>query len=135
MNYTHHRTWEENVINAMYNVGWDLNLSENEYEHYDAYGKTPKGFDCVIELKRRHKYYPDKVMEVYKYERLMEMKCLKFYYVFDPRGNYLFLLDKLELPCSLLIKTSETIIFNKKNIVDKRVYFLSESKAILKNII
>ena len=76
MNYTHHRTWEENVINAMYNVGWDLNLSENEYEHYDAYGKTPKGFDCVIELKRRHKYYPDKVMEVYKYERLMEMECL-----------------------------------------------------------
>ena len=74
-------------------------------------------------------------MEVYKYEKLMEMECLKFYYVFDTRGNYLFFLDKLILPCSLLIQSAETIIFDKKNIIDKRVYFLSESKAILKNII
>jgi len=131
----HHKIWEQKVLTSMNSIGWNLTLSENEYEHYDAYGKTPKGFDCVIELKRRHKYYADKVMEVYKYERLMEMECLKFYYVFDTRGNYLFLLDKLELPCSLLIQSAETTVFNKKNIIDKRVYFLSESKAILKNII
>ena len=131
----HHKIWEQKILNAMNSIGWNLTLSENEYEHYDAYGKTPKGFDCVIELKRRHKYYADKVMEVYKYEKLMEMECLKFYYVFDTRGNYLFFLDKLILPCSLLIQSAETIIFDKKNIVDKRVYFLSESKAILKNII
>jgi len=131
----HHKIWEQKILTAMNSIGWNLTLSENEYEHYDAYGKTPKGFDCVIELKRRHKYYADKVMEVYKYEKLMEMECLKFYYVFDTRGNYLFLLDKLELPCSLLIQSAETIVFDKKNIIDKRVYFLSESKAILKNII
>lgn len=131
----HHKIWEQKILTAMNRIGWNLTLSENEYEHYDAYGKTPKGFNCVIELKRRHKYYADKVMEVYKYEKLMEMECLKFYYVFDTRGNYLFLLDKLELPCSLLIQSAETTVFNKKNIIDKRVYFLSESKAILKNII
>lgn len=131
----HHKIWEQKILTAMNSIGWNLILSENQYEHYDAYGKTPKGFDCVIELKRRHKYYADKVMEVYKYEKLMEMECLKFYYVFDTRGNYLFLLDKLELPCSLLIQSAETIVFDKKNIIDKRVYFLSESKAILKNII
>ena len=131
----HHKIWEQKILTAMNSIGWNLTLSENEYEHYDAYGKTPKGFDCVIELKRRHKYYADKVMEVYKYEKLMEMECLKFYYVFDTRGNYLFFLDKLILPCSLLIQSAETIIFDKKNIIDKRVYFLSESKAILKNII
>jgi len=131
----HHKIWEQKILTAMNSIGWNLTLSENQYEHYDAYGKTPKGFDCVIELKRRHKYYADKVMEVYKYEKLMEMECLKFYYVFDTRGNYLFLLDKLELPCSLLIQSAETIVFDKKNIIDKRVYFLSESKAILKNII
>ena len=131
----HHKIWEQKIVTAMNSIGWNLTLSENEYEHYDAYGKTPKGFDCVIELKRRHKYYSDKVMEVYKYEKLMEMECLKFYYVFDTRGNYLFLLDKLILPCSLLIQSGETTVFDKKNIIDKRVYFLSESKAILKNII
>jgi len=131
----HHKIWEQKILTAMNSIGWNLILSENQYEHYVAYGKTPKGFDCVIELKRRHKYYADKVMEVYKYEKLMEMECLKFYYVFDTRGNYLFLLDKLELPCSLLIQSAETIVFDKKNIIDKRVYFLSESKAILKNII
>ena len=131
----HHKIWEQKILTAMNSIGWNLTLSENEYEHYDAYGKTPKGFDCVIELKRRHKYYSDKVMEVYKYEKLMEMECLKFYYVFDTRGNYLFFLDKLELPCSLLIQSGETTVFDKKNIIDKRVYFLSESKAILKNII
>jgi hypothetical protein len=131
----HHKIWEQKIVTAMNSIGWNLTLSENEYEHYDAYGKTPKGFDCVIELKRRHKYYADKVMEVYKYEKLMEMECLKFYYVFDTRGNYLFLLDKLELPSSLLIQSGETTVFDKKNIIDKRVYFLSESKAIIKNII
>lgn len=131
----HHKIWEQKIVTAMNSVGWNLTLSENEYEHYHAYGKTPKGFDCVIELKRRHKYYADKVMEVYKYERIMKMECLKFYYVFDTRGNYLFLLDKLELPCSLLIRTPVTAIFDENYKMNKAVYFLSESKAILKNII
>ena len=37
--------------------GWNLQWSGEGSERYDAKGKTPKGFDCVIEMKFRNKYY------------------------------------------------------------------------------
>ena len=49
---------------------WDLKWSEGKYEHYDASGYTPKGHPCCIEMKFRNKYYKDKLLEKYKYDKL-----------------------------------------------------------------
>jgi hypothetical protein len=51
--------------------GWDLEWCGGGYDHYDAKGKTPKGAECVIEFKFRNKYYQTKMLEVFKYEKLM----------------------------------------------------------------
>ena len=52
----------------------------------DAIGKTPKGFDCVIEMKFRNKYYEDKMLEKDKYDSLMKLDkdIIKLYFVNDP---------------------------------------------------
>ena len=62
---------------------WDLKWSGEGYEHFDAKGKTPKGLECVMEMKFRNKYYSDKMLEEYKYNKLMEMedKLVKLYLV------------------------------------------------------
>jgi hypothetical protein len=64
----------EKVLIAFLNMdGWDLEWTGNAYEHYDAKGFTPKGNPCVIEMKFRNKYYPEKMLEKYKYDALMKM--------------------------------------------------------------
>ena len=65
--------WEKAVV-AIFNIlGWDLVWSKNQFEHYDARGLTPKGFECVMEMKFRNDYYEKKLLEKYKYDKLMEM--------------------------------------------------------------
>ena len=65
-NETSHHKWERGIIYLLNLDGWDLEWTGEEFEHFDARGKTPKGFDCVIEFKLRHAYYPTKVLEKYK---------------------------------------------------------------------
>ena len=133
-NETSHHKWEKGIILLLTLDGWELEWTGGEFEHFDARGKTPKGFDCVIEFKLRHAYYPTKVLEKYKYDKLMEMEdCLKFYYVFDSRGNYLYYLDSLELPEQSIINCKATTDFDNSKLVNKTVYFLSESQASLIN--
>lgn len=128
-----HNKWEKGIVLLLTLDGWDLEWTGGEFEHYDARGKTPKGFDCVIEFKLRNAYYPTKVLEKYKYDKLMQMDCLKFYYVFDSRGNYLYYLDSLELPEPNIINCKATTDFERDEYVNKTVYFLSESQASLIN--
>ena len=76
-----HHKWEQGIILLMNLDGWDLEWTGEAFEHYDAKGKTPKGFDCVIEFKLRNKYYQTKILEHYKYSKLMqEPNVMKFYY-------------------------------------------------------
>jgi hypothetical protein len=87
-----------------------------------------------MEFKLRHKYYPTKVLEHYKYEKLMAVKdCLKFYYVFDLKGNYLYFLDTLKLPEKTVINCKTTEKFVKEELMDKYVYMISESQASIIN--
>ena len=131
---TSHHKWELTIIEILNSDGWELHPSWTKTEHYDAIGKTPKGFNCVMELKLRHKYYPTKVLEVYKYEKLMEIKdCLKFYYVFDIKGNYLYLLDTLVLPEKTIINCKTTEKFGNEELIDKSVYMISENQASVIN--
>jgi len=131
---TSHHKWEQGIIHLLNLDGWNLTWCGDGFEHYDAKGKTPKGFDCVMEFKLRHKYYPTKVLEQYKYDKLMqEPNCMKFYYVFDGDGNYLYHLDTLILPELVNINTPVTYKYENKNLIDKKCYMLSESQASIVN--
>jgi len=132
MSNSHHK-WEQGIIKILNLDGWDLEWTGEEFEHYDARGKTPKGFDCVIEFKLRHTYYPTKILEKFKYAKLMQMDCLKFYYVFDLKGNYLYYLDTLELPEASVLNCKATTDFDNNELINKNVYFLSETQAAIIN--
>jgi hypothetical protein len=132
-NETSHHIWEQGIIQLMNLDGWNLEWTGGEFEHYDAKGKTPKGFDCIVEFKLRHAYYSTKILEKYKYDKLMQEDCMRFYYVFDSKGNYLYHLDNLALPSISLISCKTTEKFTNREPMDKPVYMLSESQASIVN--
>ena len=113
---------------------WDLKWSEGKYEHFDASGKTPKGHKCVMEMKFRNKYYSDKLLEKYKYNKLMEMdsEIVKLYFVSDPKGNYLYWINYLEMPEIKELYCPDTTLWTKKRKL-KKVYLLTEDMASIIN--
>ncbi len=122
--------WEQGIVQLMNLDGWELEWCGGSFEHYDAKGKTPKGFDCVVEFKLRNAYYPTKVLEKFKYDKLMAVPaCLKFYFVFDCKGNYLYYLNTLKLPDTETLNAGSTTYFENTNKINKEVYMLSESQA------
>lgn len=126
------KDWELATIRILNLDGWELEPSK-EFDCYDAIGKTPKGVNCVIEMKFRNDYYETKMLEVDKYNRLMAIPdCVKIYFVNDAKGNYMFWLDSLEMPETSWIKAPKTTMWNNKN-VSKNVYMLQENKATIIN--
>jgi len=126
--------WEQGIIQLLNLDGWELEWTGGEFEHYDAKGKTPKGYNCIVEFKIRNEYYPTKLLEKFKYDHLMSHKdCLKFYYVFDKNGNYLYFLDQLKLPEETNLQAGSTTYFDNKNKINKSVYMLTERQAVIIN--
>ena len=127
--------WEKAVVAILNILGWDLEWSKNQYEHFDAKGLTPKGFECVIEMKFRNDYYEKKLLEKYKYDKLMEMDedIVKLYFVNDPKANYLFWLNKLELKETTKLWCPETTLWKSKKVL-KTCYLINERDAIITNI-
>ena len=125
---------ERDLIECLNSGGWNLKHTGSSYLSYDAIGYTKKGFRCVIEMKFREKYYEAKMIETYKYNKLMGLNddILKFYYVSDPKGYYLFLLnnlkelEKVDMPCP-----KNTLWNGAKQI--KSIYLLKEGDAIAKS--
>ena len=132
-NETSHHAWERGIIQLMNLDGWELFWCGGEFSHYDAFGKTPKGFDCVVEFKLRNAYYPTKILEKFKYDKLMAENCMKFYYVFDSKGNYLYHLDNFVLPASVDVNCKTTEKFGNTELIDKQCYMISESQASIIN--
>ena len=86
-------------------------------------------------MKFRTKYYEDKMLEKDKYESLMNLdkNILKFYFVNDPKGNYMFWLNDLkDLKAEELYCPKTTMWETSKR--KKSVYFLQEKQAIITNI-
>ena len=110
--------------------GWDLEWCGGGYDHYDAKGKTPKGAECVIEFKFRNKYYQTKMLEVFKYEKLMAMPkdVVKIYNVHDSKGSYMYWLNNLIVPEPVDMYCPKTTVW-QNNKVNKSVYLLEESQA------
>lgn len=126
--------YEQAVVQILNMDTWDLKWAGNGFEHYDAIGKTPKGHDCVIEMKFRNKYYKEKMLEVYKYEQLigMDSEIVKLYFVSDPKGNYLYWLNYLEMPEPVEMYCPDTTMWTKKRLL-KPVYLLTEQQASIIN--
>ena len=114
--------WEQAVVLLLNIDGWDLKWTGEGFAHYDAAGKTPKGFDCVIEMKFRNKYYEDKMLEKYKYDALMS------YFINDPKGNFMYWLNALEMPETKKMYCPDTTMWTKKRLL-KDVYLLKENQA------
>jgi hypothetical protein len=126
--------YEQAVVQILNMDNWDLKWAGNGFEHYDAIGKTPKGHDCVIEMKFRNKYYEEKMLEVYKYEKLISMdsEIVKLYFVSDPKGNYLYWLNYLDMPEPVEMYCPDTTMWTKKRLL-KPVYLLTEQQASIVN--
>jgi len=122
--------WEQAVVAVLNIIGWELEWTGEKFESWDAKGKTPKGFDCVIEMKFRDKYYEEKLLEKSKYDTLMKLpdEIIKLYFVNDPKGNYLFWLNTLKMPNLVKLYCPDTSFWTKKRL-KKEVYLLKENQA------
>jgi len=126
--------WEKAVVFLLNLDGWDLEWSGEGYTRYDAKGKTPKGKDCVIEMKFRNKHYEDKMLEKDKYDALMALDDeVKIYFVNDPKGNFMYWLNTLEMPKTVKKYCPDTTMWTKKRLL-KDVYLLKENQAVRINI-
>ena len=85
---------------------------------------------CIIEFKFRNEAYIDKMLEVYKYQALLDVDIAKRYYaVIDFKGCWVFDLDSIEYT-SQTINSPRQSIFNDTNKVEKQVMMLEKSSAV-----
>lgn len=125
--------WEKATVMLLNLDGWELEHTGEGMEWYDAKGKTPKGHDCVVEMKFRDKYYEDKLIEKDKLERLLGLNVVAVYFVADTKGNYIYWLNDLKLPKITQLYCPETTLWNSRK-VKKDCYLLKESEAVVINI-
>ena len=126
-----HKLEEATVLMLNKFDGWDLNWTGEGFTKWDAEGLTPKGQECVMEMKFRNKHYPDKMLEKDKYDALISTGKVAIYFVSDPKGTYLYWLNNLELPPLKEMYCPDTTMWTKKKI-NKPVYLLTEDLAALK---
>jgi|TARA_R110000744_G_scaffold45378_5_gene100782 hypothetical protein len=126
---------EQALVKFLNFDGWDLEWTGDGYKNYDACGFTRKGVPCVIEMKFRNKYYEEKMLEKSKYDALMKIdkKVVKLYFVNDPKGNFLYWLNKIKLPEPKNMYCPDTTLWTKKRLL-KPVYLLKENQATKINL-
>lgn len=129
------KEYEKALVLLLNLDGWELKLPDNDSSRYDAYGLTPKGKKCVIEMKFRNKYYETKMLEKDKYDALMEIdaEVIKIYFVADTKGNYLYWLNNLKMPKIVKKYCPDTTMWTKKRLL-KEVYLLTENMASIINL-
>ena len=127
--------WEKAVVVLLNLDGWDLEWCGQGFSRYDAKGKTPKGKECVIEMKFRNKYYEDKMLEKDKYDALMKLDedIIKLFFVNDPKGNFMYWLNTLEMPDTVKKYCPDTTLWTNKRLL-KEVYLLNENQASIINV-
>jgi hypothetical protein len=130
-NQEKHKQWERGIILLMNIDGWELEWIDDDSLHYNAKGKTPKGFDCIIAFKLLHTYYNNKSIQKWKYDALMQEKCMKFYYVFDCKGNYLYHIDNLLMNEQFTFLDCQS---NEVKLINEFIYLFSESQASIVNL-
>ncbi len=118
-------------MNTMYD--WNLNWTGEGMSNWDAEGSTAKGNKCVVEMKFRKTYYETKMIEVFKYDKLMSLDkdIVKLYFVSDPKGSYMFYLNELNDLSKESLSCPKNTMWNGAK-TNKDVYLLSEDSAIMK---
>mgnify|MGYP006129507341 FL=1 len=126
---------EQAVVTVLNFDGWDLKIPEDNFSRYDAYGTTPKGKKCIIEMKFRNKHYKDKMLEKDKYDALMSLDddIVKIYFVADTKGNFMYWLNTLKMPETVKKYCPDTTMWTKKRLL-KDVYLLQENDASIINL-
>ena len=126
---------EQAVVQVLNFDGWDLKIPEDNFSRYDAYGTTPKGKKCVIEMKFRNKHYEDIMLEKDKYDALMSLDddIVKIYFVADTKGNFMYWLNTLKMPETVKKYCPDTTMWTKKRLL-KDVYLLQEKDASIINL-
>jgi len=129
------KEYEKALVLLLNLDGWELKIPDNDSSRYDAYGLTPKGKKCVIEMKFRNKYYETKMLEKDKYDALMEIdaEVIKIYFVADTKGNYLYWLNNLKMPKTVKKYCPDTTMWTTKRLL-KEVYLLTENMASIINL-
>lgn len=127
--------WERAIVFFFAIEGWDLKWVGDQNLPYDAIGTTNKGNKVVMEMKFRNKYYETKILEKNKYDQLMALDddIHKLYFVNDPKANYLFYLNQIEMPEITELNLPDSTQWSKKR-NDKSVYLLEETDAIIVNL-
>ena len=125
--------WEKAICLVLKIDGWELEWVGDKNLPYDAIGKTPKGHDCVMEIKMRDKYYEDKLLEKYKYDVIMKLNVVALYFVNDPKGNFLYWLNNLKMPKPVQLYCPSTTLWSNKK-VKKPCYLLEENQASIINL-
>jgi hypothetical protein len=127
---------EQTIVQLLNFDGWQLKWTGEGSESWDAEGLTPlkngTRKECVIEMKFRNKHYDTKMLEKFKYDKLIGTGKVALYFVNDPKANYLFWLNDIELPKAVNKYCPETTMWGNKKVL-KPCYLLEESKAVLVN--
>lgn len=110
--------------------GWKLTHTGEGSSKWDAEGLTPKGLECVVEMKFRNKHYEEKMLEKDKYDALIATGKVAIYFVTDPKGSYYFWLNTIELPELVERYCPDTTMWTKKRLL-KPVYLIPENLAIV----
>ena len=122
--------FEKIVVDRLNKKGWDLKWTGGAYENYDAKGYTKKNKKCVLEIKFRKDYYYKKLLEKFKYDKLINLSndILKIYLVIDPKATYYFWLDNITLKEIKYIDCPKTTLWEDET-EKKEVYLLGEDLA------
>tara|TARA_B110000977_G_C10803765_1_gene387397 strand:+ start:209 stop:625 length:417 start_codon:yes stop_codon:yes gene_type:complete len=123
---------EQAIVQILNLDGWKLKWTGEGSQSWDAEGLTPKGKECVIEMKFRNKHYDTKMLEQFKYDKLIATGKVALYFVNDPKANYLFWLNDIEMPEPENKYCPDTTMWTKKRVL-KPCYLLKEDNAILIN--
>ena len=128
MNLNKVHEFEQMIVTLLNVQGWNLEWCGGGFEHFDCIGTTAKGKPVVMEIKWRKKYYEKKMIEKYKFDKLIEEDAEALYFVADPKGHYIFWLNDLAKQETVELYCPDTTLWTKKR-NNKECYLLDEKDA------
>jgi len=128
MNLNKVHQFEQSIVSLLNLQGWNLEWCGGGFEHFDCIGTTAKGKSVVMEIKWRKKYYEKKMIEKYKFDKLLQEDAEALYFVSDPKGHYIFWLNDLAKQETVELYCPDTTLWTKKR-NNKECYLLDERDA------
>ena len=128
MNLNKVHQFEQSIVSLLNSEGWNLEWCGGGYEHFDCIGTSPRNVQVVLEIKWRKKHYQKKMIEKYKFDKLLQEDAQALYLVADPKGHYIFWLNDLAKQETVELYCPDTTLWTKKR-NNKECYLLDEKDA------